>query len=70
MGEPADVGLEEGAQVRHAVLQHGDAVDAQAFEIDDGARSDRVGIDVGRAQVLRGAEYVFMVRSPSGVTST
>src|SRR5215470_14097490 len=27
MREPAHVGFEEGAQVRHAVLQHGDAVD-------------------------------------------
>ena len=28
--QPAHVGVEEGAQVRHAVLQHGDAVDAHA----------------------------------------
>src|SRR5690606_24790946 len=28
MLEPANVGVEEGAQVRHAVFQHGDAVDA------------------------------------------
>src|ERR1700676_3701873 len=30
MVEPADVRLEEGAQVRHAVFEHGDAVDAHA----------------------------------------
>src|SRR5580700_2090635 len=30
VGEPADIGLEEGAQVRHAVLEHGDAIDAHA----------------------------------------
>src|SRR5262245_44836326 len=30
VGEPAHVGLEEGAQVRHAVFEHGDAVDAHA----------------------------------------
>src|SRR5277367_2955386 len=28
--KPTDVGLEEGAQVRHAVFEHGDAVDAHA----------------------------------------
>src|ERR1700722_13929550 len=30
MGEPAHVGLEESAQVRHAVFEHGDAVDPHA----------------------------------------
>src|SRR5690606_2320164 len=30
MLEPAHIGVEEGAQVRHAVFQHGDAVDAHA----------------------------------------
>src|SRR5262249_19492366 len=29
MGEPAHVGLEEGAQIRHAVFEHGDAIDPQ-----------------------------------------
>ena len=30
MLEPAQIGGEEGAQIRHAVFQHGDAVDAEA----------------------------------------
>ena len=30
MPEPAQIGAEEGAQIRHAVFQHGDAVDADA----------------------------------------
>ena len=30
MAEPADVGLEEGPQIRHAVFQHGNAVDPHA----------------------------------------
>src|ERR1700724_2206124 len=30
MVEPADVGLEESPQIRHAVFQHGDTVDAHA----------------------------------------
>src|SRR5579872_7492706 len=30
MRKPADIGLEEGAQIRHAVFEHGDAVDAHA----------------------------------------
>ena len=28
MPQPANVGLEEGVQVRHAIFQHGQAVDA------------------------------------------
>src|SRR5918998_284713 len=27
MVQPADIGLEEGAQIGHAVFQHGDAID-------------------------------------------
>ena len=30
MGEPAHVRFEEGAQIRHAVFEHGDAVDPHA----------------------------------------
>src|SRR5215467_11254508 len=30
MGEPAHVGLEEWAKIRHAVFEHGDAIDPQA----------------------------------------
>ena len=47
--EPADVALEEGAQVRDAVLQHRDPVDAHA----EGEALPGVGIDARRAQHLR-----------------
>src|SRR5260370_21942760 len=30
MGEPAHVGLEDRAKIRHAVFEHGDAIDPQA----------------------------------------
>src|SRR5580704_15222095 len=49
MGEPADVGLEEGAQVRHAVFEHGDAVDAHA----PGKALVLVGIEPAIAQHVR-----------------
>ena len=32
MGEPAHVGLEERAKIRHAVFEHGDAVDPHRSE--------------------------------------
>ena len=41
-----------------------------ALEIDDLGGGDGVGIDVVRMQVRAAPRYVFMVRSPSGVTST
>ncbi len=30
MLEPADIGVEKGAQIRHPVFEHGDAIDADA----------------------------------------
>ena len=46
MLQPADIRLEEGAQVRHAVFQHGDAVDAHA----PGETLDAVGVEAAVAQ--------------------
>src|SRR4029078_6635544 len=46
MREPAHVGLEEGAQVRHPVFQHGDAVDSHA----PGEALIFVGIEAAIAQ--------------------
>ena len=47
--EPAHVRLEEGAQVRHAVFQHGDAVDADA----PGEALVDVGVEAAVAQHVR-----------------
>src|SRR5665213_3159165 len=47
--EPARVGLEEGAQVVHAVFQHGDAVDAHA----PGKALVLIGIEPAIAQHVR-----------------
>ena len=49
MVEPADVRLEERAQVRHAVFQHRDAVDPHA----PGEALDLVGIEPAIAQHVR-----------------
>src|SRR4051812_13119321 len=49
MREPAHVGLEEGAQVRHPVFQHGDAVDSHA----PGEALIFVGIEAAIAQHVR-----------------
>src|SRR5712692_4857949 len=50
MRQPAHVGLEERAQVRHAVFEHGDAVDPHA----PGEALVLVGIEAAIAQ------YVWM----------
>src|SRR5262245_14556201 len=47
--EPTRVGFEKGAQVRHAVLEHGDAVDPHA----PGEALVDVGIDAAVAQHVR-----------------
>src|SRR6516162_282284 len=49
MREPANVGLEERPQIRHAVFEHGDAVDAQA----PGEALVFVGIEPAIAQHVR-----------------
>src|ERR1043165_3114365 len=49
MRQPTDIGLEEGAQVRHAVFEHRDAVDAHA----PGEALVLVGIEPAIAQHVR-----------------
>src|SRR5215470_16001423 len=49
VGEPAHVGLEERAQIRHAILEHGDAVDPQT----PGEALILVGIEPAVAQHVR-----------------
>src|SRR6266571_6653242 len=49
MGEPAHVGLEERTEIRHAVFEHGDAIDPQA----PGEALILVGIEPAIAQHVR-----------------
>src|SRR6202041_3649381 len=49
MREPAHGGIEEGAQIRHAVFEHGDAVDPHA----PGKALVLVGIEPAVAQYIR-----------------
>src|SRR5579871_4859278 len=49
VGEPTHVGLEEGAQVGHAVFEHGDAIDAYA----PGKALVLVGIEAAIFQHIR-----------------